>query len=463
MAQKFYVDNLTSRFIKCLLWDTYIPTVSIWKPGRNLIKGFTYITKDKYISVAKKDFIAKEYLGNYSSLETAPEVVENLDSYITIENKYYVLDKQQLPSIVWTATNSRNVLGPQDGKDSEYFETKSPFVENVFYPGVTTNFKSISALYDPDTHQQLGQYLRMLRDIYDLDLMPFYNCFNGTTSDSIRISKNAVNSIIDNNTVNDGMITYIVPIRFNQAYSIYFNTEIPFKIKLAYYDGLKAKPFTLGSNEYPAITVRNCSTDNPYIFKPFKIVGENFVFEHSSVALLEDYLVLLIQLPKFKRSNLTVLEGDYSGIKNIKNNNVNKLSEKHFGDVSSLSVSDLNAILKPLSSLTKNFSDNSYAFSDRLIEYLLYSPIINKDRIKKNIDRIQRYISSDKAKKVFGQAYAYRYTKDIWDNNLRCYLYDLVTQKQNNPLYLDINGYVDKDVEFIVDAAKIDAGGDFNV
>ena len=58
MFQKYYSDNLISKFIKCLLWDTYIPTVDIWRPGKSIIKGFTYITYDRYIVKAEQDYIS---------------------------------------------------------------------------------------------------------------------------------------------------------------------------------------------------------------------------------------------------------------------------------------------------------------------------------------------------------------------------------------------------------------------
>ena len=40
------------------------------------------------------------------------------------------------------------------------------------------------------------------------------------------------------------------------------------------------------------------------------------------------------------------------------------------------------------------------------------------------------------------------------DNDLRVYIYDLITHKYKAPLTLDINGFVDKDSEFIIEQAK---------
>jgi len=37
---------------------------------------------------------------------------------------------------------------------------------------------SKSSYYDSDTHYRLGRYLRYIRDVYNINLMPFYNCYN---------------------------------------------------------------------------------------------------------------------------------------------------------------------------------------------------------------------------------------------------------------------------------------------
>lgn len=425
MAQKYYVDNLISKFIKCLLWDTYIPTVDIWKPGKSLVKGFTYITYDKYIVVAKKDYPSSN-----------------------------PLDKE-----------------PKSALDQSYFTIIDKYIEGKFYKGLTTNFESNSALYDPDTHYMLGQYLRSIRDLHDLDLMPYYNCYSGISSDKLRINKiitkdttiqdkyNISYNLVTDNTVNDGLVSYIVPIKMNQDYTIYYNTSIPFQILPIYYDNISAQEIT----NQKAIVVNGCSVLKPFKYK-FDAKGNNDVFQDTRARLVEDYLCLLIQVPKNTDSNLVVLEGDYTNVKLNLNNTNNeasgyKLPKVFLGDIDNI---DLNTILKPFPSLVLLQGDTNFAFSDRLIEYLLYNPIINNDRIKSNISRIQKYLSSNKAQEELGSKYTRTFIKDIWDNNLRYYIYNLVTQNNKTRLFKDINGFVDKDTEFIIDKAKIKEG-DWNV
>lgn len=62
----------------------------------------------------------------------------------------------------------------EEGKP--YFEIIEPYIRGKFYKGLTTNFTSNSSLYDSKTHYYLGEYLRMIRDLDDINLMPYYNC-----------------------------------------------------------------------------------------------------------------------------------------------------------------------------------------------------------------------------------------------------------------------------------------------
>lgn len=435
MKQKYYVDNLMSRFIKCLLWDTYLPIVSIWKPNTPIIKGLTYVTFDRNIVRAKLDY----------------------------------------------TPNSEN-RGPQTSLNSTYFEKLDDYVVGKFYRGITTNFRSNSALYDSSTHYYLGQYLRAYRDIFGVDLMPFYNCYSGNASTKIRIKMNTTldangnvdsmsEKLIDNNTIDDGLITYIVPIKFNQYYTIYFNSQVPFRIKPAYYDGISLSDVkNVNGQIVRSDLVGYCSAIQPHVYKPLTYAGNQ---EAGNVAtkLKEEYLVLLIQVPKKINSALTVLEGDYSNTK-INNNpflddrgnivRISKLTNHYIGNIKELSKEDVESIFKPVSSLPHNVDRITYAFNNRLIEYLLYAPIVVNDRIKDNIKRVQENITSSNAKKVFGEIYKCNYVKDVWDNQLRYYLYNLVTQGVERVLKYDVNGFVDKDSEFIIDRGKV-LGGDFDV
>ncbi len=407
MAQEFYIDNLISRFVKCLLWDTYIPTVQIWKPGKRLIKGMTYITQNKHIVVANKDCD-----------ETTSKTLEN-------------------------------------DLSSEYFKIIDNYIEGNFYKGISSNFESNSSLYDPSTHYALGQYLRYIRDMHNLDLLPYYNCYSGISSDKIRIDKNT-NKINNYNNIDDGLVSYIVPIKFNQEYTIYYNSDTPFYITPIYYDGISARNVEDNNGSIMSNTrISRCSFDNPYKFEGVLFNGDALIQEKANQLILTDYLALLIEVPKKKFANLLVLEGNYKNVKLNHNNlssepSLNKLPQVFMGQqtkTNKLDDTELNEIFKPYSSLINNISTTSYAFSDRLVEYLLYAPVIKNDRIRFNIKRVQEDAQADGNKEI--------YVPDIWSNELRYFIYNYVTQHSKTPLYRDINGYVDKDTEFLIDNKSV--------
>jgi hypothetical protein len=79
--------------------------------------------------------------------------------------------------------------------------------------GLTDNFVSTSNSYDSETHSRLGDYLRLLRSVYKLDLMSLYNCFNNKFVDNIDMSSGRLSGY-----GNSGYNVTIVPIKFNKKY-----------------------------------------------------------------------------------------------------------------------------------------------------------------------------------------------------------------------------------------------------
>lgn len=478
MKQKYYVDNLISGFIKCLLWDTYLPTVSIWKPGKAIIKGLTYITFDHNIVVAQLDFTPKKYLGEFTELPEIDPTIDYTNCYITLISADSVLYKI-IKNNSWINASKLDIEGPQtslsvNSEGDAFFKRYDDYIAGKFYRGISSNYMSNSALYDAKTHYYLGSYLRTYRDLYGINLMPYYNCYSGDVSTNIRINQNErrdsttqaliakSDELVFDNTVDDGLMTYIVPIKFNQPYTIYLNSSVPFLVKPAYYDGISLSPFKdVRGIEVQSTIVRSCSTTHPFVYQPLDYAG-NIEAGDTDAKLKEEYLVLLVQVSKSISSSFTVLEGNYSKQTLDYNAPTVKLPDQILGDVSALSTEVLDEILSPLSSLPYNVDGKNYAFNNRLIEYLLYAPIVINDRIKDNIKRIQETITSDKFKSIFKTSFKGEYKKDIWNNELRYYLYNIATQNSSQPLRYDINGYVDKDSEFIIDKGR-ESRGDFDV
>lgn len=430
--QEFYTNTLESKFIKSLLSKTYIPTVQVWKPGIKLVKGFTYITKN-YILKALVDF-----------------------------------------------TPTSGNIGPKVELDNNYFEVLDTYVFGKFYKGITSNFESNNSLYDTETHYYLGEYLRAYRDLFDINLMPYYNCWGGQYSDKVRLNKVGSDIKLNkfNQRYNDGLKTLLVPIKFNQKYTIYIDSNSPVRFYIAYSEGDRI------IEEFNNPTIINELKNKNKNYIKFEEAGLNFsnpkLFEvnikstqgtgESEASFYKDYLTLVIQLPEINITNVLVLEGDYLNnkviTKNIYNDD-NEIIESYNNRIKEViyNEKDLKEATKKdleyyysggIPKLTQTFNGKSYAFSDRLIEYLTLNVITENEDISDNIERIQEYIQTSTNRRVNNSMYAGRaFIKGVWDNNLRKYIYDEVTKRnyKNNRVngtIFDINGFLDKDSESII-------------
>ena len=413
MFQEFNANNISTNFIKNLVSTVYVPTVDVWNKNKPLIAGFTYITKD-YIVKANKNYDPVTY--------------------------YDLPDKKVL-----------------DIYNKEYFTIIKPYIEGKFYRGLTSIYTPNTSIYDSETHYYLGNYLRYVRDIHNINLMPYYNCWDGTMRDSIRIKHNISNDkdeiIEDNENINDGKKVLIVPIKFNTKYTLYIDSNSPIDISYIYYDGVKRlnpanQPQIIGNPDI--IHLPSSSFTNPYLFNGVNL--DSSKSDYSNV--LQEYLVLLIQLPSIDTSSVFVLEGDYKDNKILTINDDIDLLIKYYGKDN---FDYLNFATTP-SSLTRVIDGKNYAFNDRLIEYLTWNIMSSQDTISDNIKRCQLYSSTSKCELKNG----YKWDKNIngiWSNSFMEFSYELATNNKINKLLVDINGNIDKDTEEAILRGK---EGDYN-
>ena len=402
MFQQFYENNIEAKMIKNILYNVHIPTVQIWKKGKPIINGFTYITPE-YVVVAKKDF-----------------------------------------------PNKDDSKGPDTIFDTNYFKIIEPYVEGDFYPGITSNFQSKTSYYDPDTHKYLGEYLRLIRDINGIDLMSTYNCWTGTYNDYIRYNNG--NFVKLSEPQDDGMQLFIVPIKFNKKYTIYFNSNMPIYIQPVYYYSNTStfKQSVSNSDKFDLKIYKTSSFSSPILYEGVTVNGDKTV-ENPPSKLIEYYLTLLIQAPK-NNSPLIVLEGDYSDISVLlnKGGNPNRLKDiivDFDNGEEIISNEDLNKLLTSIPALTRVLNNKTYAFSDRLLEYLLTNVITKDDIYLKDISNIQNRVSSLDFQKAFNQnKYDRNDSLGVWSNSLRKYIYDTMLNKRY-PSFIDINGFIDKETE----------------
>lgn len=321
-----------------------------------------------------------------------------------------------------------------------------------FYPNLTKRLKLENDLYDSYTHTYLGDYLRFIRDYHDINLMSLYNCYS-------------------NEIVVEGNYKYLFfPIKYNKYYSIFTNkNSVDYIITNLVINTRSNIDFSSSSIISKTIN-NNCMV----LFSPqatSKVIDDSGVTTNSLFGNLyrEDYLKLIIRLPIDDESAVVVLEGDYKDYKpyftnlQINYEREDLLSEIVDGEKSSTNLKSNYQYEEEYKNL---FNENiksynfqlvnelkkgnvSYPIADRLVEYLIGNVITELDPISKNI--------IDAKKKL-----AYRYL-DYSVNNLNSVSasytimdrFKMLDALSTNKLYKantqDLLGYVDKDIESILD------------
>jgi len=417
MNQLFFQNTIQSKFIKNLLLNTSLPIINSVQDGDYIITGFSYLYNNYIIKCSKS-----------------------------------------------------GVLGNTDDNQPHFDILKNDFVFGRTYIRNTNIFESSSNTYDSDTHRYLGEYLRFYRDIFKTNLMPFYNCFNGQYTSKFYIDNSSL-------TVKQNPYDYYkqggeefnsryyyretfkviqVPIKFNKKYTIALDCNANVIIAPCFinhgqlikcnYGGVNIDLTTEFNKRYSSIHVySNINFKHPVveeiINQDTNLLStasgfENIVLPRDLTSLsleqlfqrYEKYLYLLIQLPNDNSSSITILEGDYT---NLDCNEIFNIEE-----VDLLDNKTLDYLCKSNLSLL-NINDNTrYPYANRLIEYLLWNVIDNNEEIGDNVYRIQKIIGINEDV----------HTPGYYDNYLRAKVFTNF-KESNKYVNLDINGYVDKDIE----------------
>ena len=438
MYTRFYDDTIVTRFIKYFLANTYTPLVRVWNPGQFTMQDSLYL-----------------YQGNI------------LQAKIT-----------GVPTSI-----------------KRDFDIKKIFIPDRSYHGINSTYISNTSSYDPVTHRWLGNYLRFLRDYYHVNLMPFYNCFCGEFVSNIDIRKvtgenssetfyKVVSGVHDETSK-----VFIVPVKFGTTYNLALECDTKVEFMYAFYGpkGLIQSPSDalvedIGSAHYTSIP--SCKFTTPYVVPAVEWEGVSGYTQN--VAQFERYLRLFVKMPVDCNSSIAVIEGDIS-----RNSCVyGKTEEESFTDFSSITGVNT-TLLKTCNSKTVEgnlipqatlyfdestsrqtyssrpiedclgplgllqWSDgNTYAFSNRLVEYLLLNVIDSQESISGNIERVQeRSTSFQMSNANLFPYYKGAYTPGVWDEDLQKYLYALRVSTHNIPKgnpNVDFNGFVDKDLESIL-------------
>lgn len=393
---KFLTDDITSRFIKSLLYNSWLPNYRTVSEGDNLVAGTIYTFRSNFIKCYKSGVLGD-----------------------TAEYK---------------------VIGVCD-------------LENSDMKGYT-NYLAPGAGYDSKTHVRLGYYLRALRDMRGIDLMPLYNCYCNNYLNSCYLTATGIIK-----AKNEAYKEIAVPILFNQTYTIALDNPYVTIIAPAFIknnqevtvDGISISESLVA--EY--LTSYNTLQFNRPI--TFRVDNDNAYRQK-----FERYLTLIIQIPAECETSIVVLEGDYTNRRSKKvismehpRYDLSHLPEdaKHFED---MNEKEMNYLFTSDFSLLKMNDKTSYAFSDGLILYLIRHVITVDEEISGNIKRVQDNSG----------AAGYKWNAEgIWNDYLRKYIFDTY-QKANKSSCTGVNrqrwvngrhsnfdklGWVDTDVESFFD------------
>ena len=419
--QQFYTNTIESKFIKDLIATTPLPTIDTLYKGKWIVPGCYYITD---CNVVRANYIAEE------STEAFQFDPDNFSSQLTII---------------------------------------SPYKFDSSYPGFTSTYSSINDGYDSKTHYYLGNYLRCIRDLHDINLMPFYNCYNGEYVTDIFINTSTTTTKAVDDSGNETEVTTInhniiqsdpnvrgkkvisIPVKFGETYSIFIDCSTDVEIMCGFY-GNKGY---ISPTQTPAAEIK---TENRYASLKYTSFRDGFTYTtpkpEKSTYPYTRFFRMFIQLPLNTESSIVVLEGDYT----TKNTTYGTYTYDEEEKQLTIDISDFptkvkqNQTLLSDLSLTQIAGNVSYAFSDRLIEYLTYNVITSEETITQNILRVQQYASSLINAKLnhtepFNMSLS---TPDVWDTKLQTYLFNLAKESKYIQNKLDLTGYVDKDVEQVI-------------
>lgn len=389
-------------------------------------------------------------------------------------------------------------------------------IPNAFYTperalhGLTRSLNSIGKYYDTATHEYLGDYLRFLRDYYNINLMSMYNCFNNKIYNNIYF--NFIINPNETNPKNQIKITfdaqdssykiYAVPVKLFSKYTIAIDCSQGVELFCGLYNTrmeLSDKANKLAAKTY--VKINQTIFNQPFLYDKLCLnnlslfsdipdsksvtpadINDNTITRWDIITREKD-LKLFIKVPNSCKSSVVILEGDYRGFNDARyipskyiikgESQLEKTAwnytQNHcvlnFNTGKKLSDSvDLNNYafvpISRLQLLSLNTGE-SYPFADRLIEYLSGSAITPIEEISDNIKRVQR---------VMRQNGYYFKIEGLWENKMQNILYDYMinagpivvvdgklkdkrTGKHPTLGYttkstlFDILGYIDKDTE----------------
>lgn len=397
-------------------------------------------TKSGVLGARPKNGSAYKVIQNFEPVELLSTSDATLDRHT-----YYVIQNDTTAQLIYNED-----LTHLDQKAAKW-KSQATYIPEQYYTKYTDRFISNTDYYDIDTHTRLGKLLRFYRDLYNLDLMSYYNCFNGANLAGFQIFENQLTQV---NSTQYRLVQ--IPIKFNKKYTIAIDSPTPVKIVPCLINLNKFIQLQVGSSNpiilndlldnYTVQTYNTLKFNSPIIFECTNTsedllnvvepsVGDSTLLKAELLQRYEKNLYLIIQLEMVVTSSIVVLEGDYTNVDSRKYFNEDNLAQ--------IKPDHLNSMLTSNLSLLALNDKTTYPFSDKLIEYLLYNAISQMDPITENSERVRQKLSSSIA--------MWDPTEISWTDYLRILIFDLLMDSNQYKFKSDISGYVDKDAEQFID------------
>ena len=294
--------------------------------------------------------------------------------------------------------------------------------------GLTKTLKNPTTLYNYQTHEYLGDYLRFLRDYENINLMSMYNCFSNRLCNNIKTKlewKSADGKVVKATTINaydTNYKIYMLPVKLFENYTIAIDCYQGIELFCGFYTeklNTSYKAEDLMKKTY--VKIPKAMFSQPFIYDKLDVKNWNWFDENkltdsnstmkntdkivrAEIAAQESELKLFIKVPATNTSSIVVLEGDYrnfndalytvdskKGWQYINNSTIANFETKKTYRQSTLP--DINSReFKPISKLQLLALNTgiSYPFADRLIEYLVANVILPNDATPDNIRRLQK-------------------------------------------------------------------------
>lgn len=324
----------------------------------------------------------------------------------------------------------------------------------------THKYHSKYNYYDSETHKFLGEYVRFMRVYQELDMTPYYNCYNAQLFEGIHLVNK---DYTYETTTNKDYKVIAVPIKFNRTYTIALDcdSEVLMRGIIFGSSGLISYTDTLENT-------KQYYSDKEDMINSFRAVyGMTYtqpVTYRVSTADSDLYkqqrnLYLLIQVPASNTSSVVVLEGDYhtavSGdfiwnmfIKDWKETYIDNDGNEQSKDYE---IEPSFQVHRNLSLLTFNNGIN-YAFSSKMCEYLLSHIVYANENLTGNIKRVQIALADryeDYANYMAGRNYG------VWDDRLAITIKRFLKDVDSSYTLSDCDGNVGVDLEKIFTAEGV--------